>query len=181
MFLSDRDIRESINDGGIVIQPMPQKLDGGSVDLTLSGEFKIFDDSVKEIDIKNKENIAMTEESKDVFVMQPHQFVLASTEEYIEVPRDMVAFVQGRSSFARIGLAIHIAGFVDPGFKGTITLELSNLNSVPLKLYKGVRICQIVFAKMQSACEISYAEKTGNKYQGQMKPMESLIWKETNK
>jgi len=108
----------------------------------------------------------------DSITIPPHSFLLATTEEYVELPNNLTAFVEGRSSIGRIGLFIQNAGWVDPGFKGQITLELYNANSLPIKLQAGRRVCQLVFCKMDQAAETPY----NGKYQGQKKTVGSRVF-----
>ena len=110
----------------------------------------------------------------DSITIPAHSFLLATTEEYVELPSDITAFVEGRSSIGRMGLFIQNAGWVDPGFKGRITLELYNANSLPIKLQSGRRICQLVFCKRDQAAQNPY----NGKYQGQEKSIGSRIFQD---
>jgi dCTP deaminase len=115
-------------------------------------------------------------EPGEPFIVQPGEFVLGVTQEILTVPDDLVARVEGRSSLGRLGIIVHsTAGFVDPGFSGTITLEISNLNRMPIALYPGMRICQIAFEQMSSAADTPYHMKPNSKYQGQLLPEESRL------
>jgi len=110
------------------------------------------------------------------FVVQPGEFVLGVTMEKISIADDLVARVEGRSSLGRLGIIIHsTAGFVDAGFEGTITLEITNINRMPVALYPGMRVCQLAFEQMSSPAAVSYRNKQGAKYQGQEYPEESKI------
>jgi len=112
----------------------------------------------------------------DPFIVQPGEFALGVTQECVTVPPDLVARVEGRSSLGRLGIIVHsTAGFVDPGFSGTITLEISNLNRLPVALYPGMRICQVAFLQMSSPAEMTYDKKPGSKYMGQTLPAESKL------
>jgi len=110
------------------------------------------------------------------FVLHPGDFVLANTIERVRIPSDLVARVEGRSSLGRLAIVVHAtAGFIDPGFEGQITLELSNLGRTAVKLYPGMRISQIVLQQMKSAAERPYGHARGSKYQGQTGPVVSRI------
>ncbi|PIR53568.1 dCTP deaminase [Candidatus Peregrinibacteria bacterium CG10_big_fil_rev_8_21_14_0_10_49_10] len=187
MILSDRDIKKAIEDGYVHITS-PYEADlfahihASSMDLRLGNTFKLYEHSKFSIlDPKKPETFAnnmrtLTVEDDDPFIVQPGEFVLGVTQEKIKVPDDLVVRVEGRSSLGRLGIIIHsTAGFVDPGFEGTITLEISNLNRMPIALYPGMRICQIAFEKMTSAAEQPYYKKPHSKYQGQILPEESRL------
>lgn len=118
----------------------------------------------------------ITVNEPDAFLVQPGEFVLGVTMESITVPDDLVVRVEGRSSLGRLGIIVHsTAGFVDPGFSGTITLEISNLNRMPVALYPGMRICQLAFEMMTSPAETPYNLKPNSKYLGQVLPEESRL------
>ena len=121
--------------------------------------------------------IKYREITSDSITIPPHSFLLATTQEYIEVPDNLTAFVEGRSSIGRIGLFIENAGWVDPGFKGRITLELYNAGSLPIKLEAGKRICQLVFCKMDNKADSPYR----GKYQGQKVTVGSRVFKDTDR
>jgi dCTP deaminase len=113
----------------------------------------------------------------EAFIIHPNEFALATTLEYVKVPDDLVARVEGRSSMGRLGVTMHVtAGFIDPGFEGKITLEISNIGAMPVALYPGQRVCQIVFETMTSPSEIPYGHPSRNsKYMGQTSPESSRI------
>ena len=111
---------------------------------------------------------------REKYLIPPHSFILATTKEYFEIPNDMTAFVEGRSSVGRIGLFVENAGWVDPGFKGNITLELFNANSLPIEVESGRRICQLVFCKMDKSSVNPYK----GKYLGQKGATGSLVFKD---
>ncbi len=163
MILADNEISELINKGVLGIDPLLEGcLQPASVDLTLGNEFSYLDD--KEIsEITLGENPKYKTITRDIFVLQPKTFVLATTQQYLKLPNDLTAFVEGRSSIGRLGLFIENAGWVDPGFEGELTLELFNATNLPIKLDKGRRICQLVFCKMGTAPSKPYK----GKYQGQ--------------
>ncbi len=133
-----------------------------SVDIRLGNTFSIVEDSPTGIITLDKEIRYKTIES-DTYVLLPNQFVLATTMEYFELPNDLTAFVEGRSSLGRMGLFIQNAGWVDPGFKGEITLELYNVNRCAIELKAGRRVGQLVFSRMDAMALNPY----NGKYQGQ--------------
>jgi len=186
MILSDRDIKERILKGDIgVVSPDNDHLRNigpSSLDLRLGRFFKVYNHSSHAIlDPKDPETfrdvVRMVEiEEGKAFVVQPGEFVLGVTLEKIKIADDLVARVEGRSSLGRLGIIIHsTAGFVDAGFEGTITLEITNINRMPVALYPGMRVCQLAFEQMSSPAEIPYKKKKSSKYQGQVYPEESRI------
>jgi dCTP deaminase len=194
MILSDRDIREAIRTGRVGIeshQPglsIPEDaasfmhIHASSMDLHLGNTFKLYEHSrFAVLDPKKPETFSanmrtITVADGEAFIVQPGEFLLGVTQEKITVPDDLVVRVEGRSSLGRLGIIVHsTAGFVDPGFSGTITLEISNLNRLPVALYPGMRICQLAFEQMSSPAEMPYHRKPGSKYQGQVLPEESRL------
>ena len=189
MILSDRDIRRRMQEAGDlrIIAPTEgedvlRHLGPSSVDLRLGHHFKIYEHGrVPVLDPKTmKEDQALTRliEVHDGagFVVQPGEFVLGVTLERVELPADLVARVEGRSSLGRLGIVVHsTAGFVDAGFCGTITLEITNINRMPVALYPGQRVCQLAFHQMTSPADLPYHAKPGQKYQGQSLPQESRV------
>ena len=134
------------------------------------------------IDPKDEEDLSSYMESTtvkkgDAFIIHPNEFALATTLEYVKIPDDLVARVEGRSSMGRLGVTMHVtAGFIDPGFEGNITLEISNIGAMPVALYPGQRVCQIVFETMTTPSEIPYGHPDRNsKYMGQTSPESSRI------
>ena len=186
MILSDRDIKERMLKGDIVVVSPDNDHMGNigpsSLDLRLGKYFKIYNHAKAAIlDPKNPEtfkdvvNLIEIEDEKP-FIVQPGEFVLGVTMEKIKISDDMVARVEGRSSLGRLGIIIHsTAGFVDAGFEGTITLEITNINRMPVALYPGMRVCQLAFELMTSPAEVAYKNKKSSKYQGQVMPEESRI------
>ena len=180
MVLSDRSIREEMDQGRIVIDPVDYSdVQPASVDLHLDRKVLVFTNSRQPyIDVKespeNLTEMVQIEESSP-FILHPGEFVLGSTVENIELPEDLVARLEGKSSLGRIGLVIHsTAGFVDPGWKGHLTLELSNLARLPITLYYGMKIGQISFLRLTTAADRLYgSESLGSKYQGQTEPTPS--------
>lgn len=186
MILSDRDIKAAIASGRVKIesdQPeMFWHIHASSMDLRLGNVFKLYEHSkFAVLDPKRPETFqgnmrTITVQDGDSFMVQPGEFVLGVTQEKITVPDDLVVRVEGRSSLGRLGIIVHsTAGFVDPGFSGTITLEISNLNRLPVALYPGMRVCQLAFEMMTSPAETPYNNKPGSKYQGQVLPEESRL------
>ena len=175
MILGGKTLKERIQDKSIVVEPVDEsQVQPASVDLRLSDEFLILDDNThSHIDLSSEMNYRTVNSNE--FILPPHSFVLAGTKEYVEIPLDVTAFVEGRSSIGRLGLFIQNAGWVDPGFKGNITLEFYNANSLPIKLEAGRRICQLVFVKLDVPLEKGY---TG-KYLGQRGVTGSRAHKDT--
>ncbi|MBQ4047818.1 MAG: dCTP deaminase [Clostridia bacterium] len=163
MILSDRTIRQMLNDRELTITPLTEEqIQPASVDVRLGNTFSIVEDSPSGVITLGSEIRYKTIET-DTYVLLPGQFVLATTMEYFELPDDLTAFVEGRSSLGRMGLFIQNAGWVDPGFKGEITLELFNANRCAIELKSGRRVGQLVFAKMDAPADKPY----DGKYQGQ--------------
>lgn len=183
--LSDKTIKEYLKEGKIVIDPLKdeQQIQPSSVDMRLGDEFKVFKVIRKPyIDPKDEEDIAEYMESSTVpegeaFIIHPNEFALATTQEYVKVPDDLVARVEGRSSMGRLGVTMHVtAGYVDPGFGGRITLEISNIGAMPVALYPGQRVCQLVFETMTTPAELPYGHpKRNSKYMKQLKPESSRV------
>ena len=188
MVLSDRTIREEIAAGRIVVDPLGKNsIQPASVDVHLDNTFLVFRNSrLPYIDVRKdlKDLTEKVQIKEDVpFILHPGEFVLGSTLEQIELPDDLVARVEGKSSLGRVGLLIHsTAGYIDPGFKGNITLELSNVSNLPITLYKGMKIGQMSFNKLTTPVEIPYgSNKLNSKYQGHRLPTASLFHKDYNK
>lgn len=163
MILNDRQIKELLQKKEILIEPLDlSQIQPSSVDLRLGNEFIIYPEDIEIIDVLDREivnSLKRIEIGEEGFVIQPKQFVLATTVEYVKLPDYITAFVEGRSSLGRLGLFIENAGWVDAGFEGSITLEFFNANSRPLKIYPNMRICQLVFAKMEEPAENPYRGK----------------------
>src|SRR3954462_5523094 len=181
--LSDRSIRQEVEDGWIVIDPYEERLiQPSSVDVRVDRRFRVFRNSrYPFIDVR-KPMDELTEpvevEGEEPFILHPGEFVLGQTLERVTLPDDLVARLEGKSSLGRLGLLIHsTAGFVDPGFGGNITLELSNVANLPLTIYPGMPIGQISFMRMDQAVENPYgAGKNASKYQGQAEPTPSRFY-----
>jgi dCTP deaminase len=167
MILNDKTIKKYISEKLLVIDPLDEsQIQPSSVDLRLGYDFLVYPEDLDILDVKDpyfSNRLIKEEASKEGFIIKPKQFVLATTIEYIKLPDFITAFVEGRSSLGRLGLFIENAGWVDAGFEGTITLEFYNANSVPIKIYPEMRICQLVFAQMKEKAENPYR----GKYQGQ--------------
>jgi dCTP deaminase len=180
--LSDRDIRAAIEAGEVVIRPYdPIDLQPSSVDLHLDRRFRVFrNNRYAYIDVRKPQpdlTELVTIENDEPFVLHPGEFVLGQTLEWTELPVDLVARLEGKSSLGRLGLLIHsTAGYVDPGWKGNLTLELSNVANLPIALYYGMKIGQISFFKMSSPVDRPYGSPDlGSKYQGQSEPTASAF------
>ena len=183
--LSDRDIRAAVEAGQVRIDPWDADcLQPSSVDLHLDREFRVFrNNRYPFIDVRQAqpdltELVSITDE--EPFILHPGEFVLGQTLEWVELPDDLVARLEGKSSLGRLGLLIHsTAGYVDPGWKGTLTLELSNVANLPIALYFGMKIGQISFFGMSSPVERPYGSKElGSKYQGQSTPTASASYRD---
>jgi len=184
MVLSDVDIKRYIAQGKIKIAPdlPPEQFGSCSVDFRLGSEFNIFEHSRHPyIDLKEKKGIEGLMKSIEVpagdsFILQPREFVLAITEESLELDDDVLGRLEGRSSLGRIGIIVHgTAGLFDPGWSGKATLELSNLSRMPVALYPGMRICSFTFEQLSSPSSMPYRNKAGNKYSGQTRPLASRL------
>ena len=163
MILSDGTIKRMLAEKTLVITPLtPAQIQPASVDIRLGNTFSVVEDSPSGI-IRLDNEIHYQTITTDTYLLLPGQFVLATTMEYFELPDDLTAFVEGRSSLGRMGLFIQNAGWVDPGFKGEITLELYNANRCAIELKAGRRVGQLVFARMDAAAQNPYR----GKYQGQ--------------
>jgi dCTP deaminase len=178
--LSDRDIAAGLASGRVRIEPYDRAdLQPSSVDLHLDRSFRVFRNTrYPYIDVRTAQP-DLTElleiGDEEPFVLHPGEFVLGQTLEWVELPDDLVARLEGKSSLGRLGLLIHsTAGYVDPGWKGKLTLELSNVAKLPIALYYGMKIGQISFLSMSSPVERPYGSAgLGSKYQGQAEPTAS--------
>lgn len=186
MILSDKDIKAAIASGTIEITSADGKhgqvIGPSSYDIRLGKFFKVYKHAhlavLDPVKSESFEGVTDTVEIKDgePFIVQPGEFVLGVTMEKIKLPDNLVARVEGRSSLGRLGIIIHsTAGFIDPGFEGTITLEITNINRMPVALYPGMRIGQFAFETMTSAAEVPYNKKPCSKYMNQNLPEESRV------
>ena len=184
MVLSDRTIRRLLGEGRIEIDPYDDSLmQPSSVDVRVDRFFRVFRNSrYPYIDVKQEQE-ELTElvevDGDDPFILHPGEFVLGSTLERITLPDDLVARLEGKSSLGRLGLLIHsTAGFIDPGWDGHVTLELSNVANLPITIYYGMKIGQISFVQLSEPAESPYGTTAlGSKYQGQAGPTPSRYWK----
>ncbi len=183
MLLSDRDIKEQIATNRVAIEPFdPAMVQPSSVDVRLDRFFRVFenhkyseiDPSVEQPELTRELEVA----SNEHFILHPGEFVLASTYEVITLPDDIAGRLEGKSSLGRLGLLTHsTAGFIDPGFSGHITLELSNVANLPVKLLPGMKIGQLCLIKLSSSAEHPYGSAVyGSRYQGQRGPTPSKSW-----
>ena len=177
MVLSDKTITRMLGEKSLIICPLTEKqIQPASVDIRLGNTFSVVDDTPSGI-ITLDSQIKYKSITTDTYLILPGQFVLATTMEYFELPNNMTAFVEGRSSLGRMGLFIQNAGWVDPGFKGEITLELFNANRCAIELKSGRRIGQLVFAQMDDFALNPY----NGKYQGQTGATGSKVFMDIDK
>jgi dCTP deaminase len=189
MILSDHDIKIALSSGRIVITPEPNlqtQLGSCSLDLRLGKSFRIFNHSrVALIDTNNPTNAdtMMSElsiEDDEPFILQPGDFVLATTMETLKLPNDLLGRLEGRSSLGRLGIVVHsTASVFDPGWDGMIVMELGNLGRMPVALYAGMRICALTFEELTTPADVPYSKKKGAKYIHQQAPIASRINRET--
>jgi dCTP deaminase len=186
--LSDRTIRRLLDDGRIEIDPLDEALiQPSSVDVRVDRYFRVFHNArYAFIDVKERQEelTELVEVDEDTpFILHPGEFVLGSTLERIRLPSDLVARLEGKSSLGRLGLLIHsTAGFIDPGWDGHVTLELSNVANLPITIYHGMKIGQLSFVQMTEPAETPYgAGELGSKYQGQRGPTPSRYWQNFEK
>ncbi len=177
MILNDKTIKEYLKKDILYIDPLEEfQIQPSSVDLRLGYDFLVYPEDIDVLDVKNPDYLDKMQKvvvsKEEGFIVQPKQFVLATTLEYIRLPDFLTAFVEGRSSLGRLGLFIENAGWVDAGFEGSITLEFYNANSRPIKIYPEMRICQLVFSEMKEPAERPYR----GKYQGQRGTTASKIF-----
>jgi dCTP deaminase len=185
MILSDADIARRLDEGDLVVEPIDDpelQIQPASIDLRLGEEFLEFQrtnipcihpDSEAEVEEYVTETVVPEGEE---FILHPGDFVLGTTKERVEIPPDLLAHVEGRSSLGRLAVVIHAtAGVVDPGYCGQITLELSNLGTAPVALTPGTRVSQLIFTELKNAAERPYGTERGSKYQDQSGPQASRI------
>jgi len=183
MVLSDRTIREQLAAGRLVIEPFDDALvQPSSVDVRVAGEFRVFHNNRQPfIDVRHPSDdltdlVVITGE--EPFILHPGEFVLGSTVERVAIPDDLVARLEGKSSLGRLGLLIHsTAGYIDPGWDGHITLELSNVARLPITIYKDMKIGQLSFLQLTTPVDTPYR----GKYQGQQGPTASRFFEEFSK
>ena len=184
MLLSDRDIRAEIAANRVGVEPFEEAMiQPSSVDVRLDKFFRVFENHKYSVIDPSTEQAELTREviseGDEPFILHPGEFVLASTYEVITLPDDIAGRLEGKSSLGRLGLLTHsTAGFIDPGFSGHITLELSNVANLPVKLFPGMKIGQLCLIKLSSPAEHPYgSEKYGSRYQGQRGPTASRSFK----
>ncbi|WP_380277455.1 dCTP deaminase [Kitasatospora purpeofusca] len=180
MLLSDKDIRAEIDNGRVVIDPFdPAMVQPSSIDVRLDRFFRVFENHRYPHIDPSEEQPDLTRlvepEGDEAFILHPGEFVLASTYEVITLPDDVASRLEGKSSLGRLGLLTHsTAGFIDPGFSGHVTLELSNVATLPIKLYPGMKIGQLCLFRLSSPSEHPYgSQRYGSRYQGQRGPTPS--------
>jgi len=185
MILSDADILRRLDEGDLVVEPLSDpdiQVQPASIDLRLGREFLEFQhanipcihpNSEGETDEYTESTVV---EEDGEYILHPGDFVLGTTHERVEIPDDLIAHVEGRSSLGRLAIVVHAtAGLCDPGYKGQITLELSNLGTAPVALTPGMRISQLTFTELKTPAERPYGEERGSKYQDQRGPQASKI------
>jgi len=183
VLLSDRDIRAELDSERVRLDPYdPAMIQPSSIDVRLDRFFRLFDNhkypvidpSIDQPDLTHLVDVA----NGDPFVLHPGEFVLGSTYECVTLPDDIAARLEGKSSLGRLGLMTHsTAGFIDPGFSGHVTLELSNVATLPILLWPGMKIGQLCFFRLSSAAEFPYgSDRYGSRYQGQRGPTASRSW-----
>ncbi|MDH6111757.1 dCTP deaminase [Kitasatospora sp. MAP12-15] len=180
MLLSDKDIRTEIDKGRVAIDPFdPSMVQPSSIDVRLDRFFRVFENHRYPHIDPSEEQPDLTRlvepEGDEAFILHPGEFVLASTLEVISLPDDVASRLEGKSSLGRLGLLTHsTAGFIDPGFSGHVTLELSNVATLPIKLYPGMKIGQLCLFRLSSPSEHPYGSaRYGSRYQGQRGPTAS--------
>ena len=183
MLLSDRDIREELNLGRVRLDPYaPEMIQPSSIDVRLDKFFRLFDNhrypfidpAAEQPDLTRSLEV----EPGEPLILHPGEFVLGSTFEAVTLPDDVAARLEGKSSLGRLGLLTHsTAGFIDPGFSGHVTLELSNVATLPILLWPGMKIGQLCFFRLSSPAEHPYgSERYGSRYQNQRGPTASRSW-----
>lgn len=188
MILSDGDIRDALSSGRIRLTPQPdldRHLGSCSIDCRLGTTFMVFEYSrFSYIDPRQPQSIGeamrtIEIQEGDAFMMQPGEFALASTMESLELPDDLLARLEGRSSIARLGITVHsTAAVFEPGWSGTATMELSNLGRMAVALYPGMRICSFTFQQLLNPAQVPYSRKANAKYAGQLNPRASRLAEE---
>ncbi len=183
VLLSDRDIRLEIDAGRVGLDPYdPAMIQPSSIDVRLDRYFRLFDNHRYPVIDPSKEQPDLTRlvdvDTDEPFVLHPGEFALGSTYESVALPDDVAARLEGKSSLGRLGLLTHsTAGFIDPGFSGHVTLELSNVATLPIMLWPGMKIGQMCFFRLSSPAEHPYgASEYGSRYQGQRGPTASRSW-----
>lgn len=184
MLLSDRDLRKELAGGGLRLDPFdPANVQPSSIDVRLDRWFRVFNNHLHtHIDPAQRQDDLTTiveVQAGDPFVLHPGEFVLGSTFEEVTFGDQLAGRLEGKSSLGRLGLLVHsTAGFIDPGFSGSVTLELSNVANLPIMLWPGMKIGQLCVFRLSSPAEFPYGSTTrlGSRYQGQHGPTASLSW-----
>lgn len=181
MILCDADIEKRIDEQSIIIKPLDKnEISEQSVNLKLGNDFRIFKHISKTHIDPLEDNEDYTEliriNNGEAFILHPNEFVLATTNEWISVPPDLAASIDGRSSLGRLGIIIQTAAIVDAGFKGKLTLEVVNIGKMPIKLYPGMKICKLTFHKLSNVCRKPY----NGRYLGQETVTASKISKDND-
>jgi dCTP deaminase len=187
MILSDRDLTEALKTGRLVIDPLgPNAVQPSSIDVRVGSQFRVFANSrYPYIDVRQPMDDLtelVTADDEEPFILHPGEFVLGTTLERVEIPDDLVGRLEGKSSLGRLGLLIHAtAGFVDPGWRGHLTLEFSNVATLPITVYPGMKIGQISFFQMSSPAQNPYGGGVlRSKYLDQEGPTPSRYWENFN-
>lgn len=185
MVLSDRDIKKYLKSGKIRIHPKPDlssQLGSVSIDFRLGFDFRVFNHSrfpfIDSFDRDLSEDItkAVTVGKGDPFILQPGDFVLATTIESFELPNNLLARLEGRSSLGRLGIIVHsTASIFEPGWKGKVVMEMGNMGRMPVVLYPGMRICALTFEELTTQVDVPYSKKKSAKYVNQNSPIPSKI------
>lgn len=188
MILSDHDIKLYLKKGTIIITPKPDlstQLGACSIDLRLGSTFRVFEHSkfpyIDPYDKSLSKDVTKIVEvtEKEPFILQPGDFVLATTIEHFELPPYLVARLEGRSSLGRLGIVVHsTASIFEPGWKGKVVMELGNMGRMPVALYPGMRICALTFEELSTPADVPYNKKKNAKYAGQTAPIPSKIAEE---
>jgi dCTP deaminase len=183
VLLSDQDLRKEVESGRLVLDPFDvEMLQPSSIDVRLDRFFRVFNNTrYTHIDpAQQQDDLTSLVETPDgePFVLHPGEFVLGSTYEMVTLPDDLAGRLEGKSSLGRLGLLTHsTAGFIDPGFSGHITLELSNVANLPITLHPGMKIGQLCLFKLSSPAEHPYgSQQAGSRYQGQRGPTPSKAY-----
>ncbi|MFC7020102.1 MULTISPECIES: dCTP deaminase [Haloarcula] len=185
MILSDADILRRLEAGDLVVEPLDDpdiQIQPASIDLRLGSQFLEFQHAnIPCIHPNSESEVGEYVEETEIdeggeYILHPGDFVLGTTYERVEIPDDLIAHVEGRSSLGRLAIVVHAtAGLCDPGYEGQITLELSNLGTAPVALTPGMRISQLTFTELKTPADRPYGEERGSKYQGQRGPQASKI------
>ncbi len=188
MILSDHDIKKALKEKRIVIKPtlnLSSQLGSCSVDLRLGNTFRVFkhskypyiDPHDKKLTANMMEDIVV--KNNEAFILQPNDFVLATTVEWFKLPDDLLARLEGRSSLGRLGIVVHsTASIFEPGWEGVVVMEMGNMGRMPVALYPGMRICALTFEELTTPADIPYSKKKGAKYIKQASPLASKIAEE---